>query len=385
MELPQYIQMQELLQQTITLRQIELLRVDLPQKATFTSGIGVRKSKETLIVKWTDAEGRIGYGECSCRPDPYYSDEFLDASTIMLQKFVLPHLKASQTYQDVLNILKRNRGWYFTKSAVEAAMYQILKQQSDYTIAKDLNKPVLDQVPVGISLGIYDDVAEFKDVVQNAIDVGYHRLKFKISPNINTKNFDAINPILFDNNVYVSFDANGSFYENDIDTLGYFANTYKNAIEQPTPPSRFDIYIKAKQEHPKLKVCFDEEVKNIGDLVKLKSLNMIDELNLKVGRVGGITSSVQILNYCFDQNIPVWVGGMFETGIGRLQNLEFASYLNKAQAHDMSPSSRYFKEDILSEEVTMTNGYIDVNKTMQFTVVPETLEKYTTNKVVEKK
>lgn len=379
------MQENQLLQQEITLQQIELIRVDLPQKSTFVSGIGVRKSKETLLVKWTDKEGRVGYGECSCRPDPYYSDEFLDASMLMIQKFVLPHLQPTQTYGDVLNILKRCRGWNFTKSAVEAAMYEIVKQQSDYTIAKDLNKEQLKQVPVGISLGIYEDVAEFKEVVQNAIDVGYHRIKFKISPAVNTKNFDAINPLLFDNNVYVSFDANGSYYEQDIDKLGYFANTYDNAIEQPTPPSRFDTYMKAKEMHPNLKVCFDEQIKNIGDLVAINTLGLIDELNLKVGRVGGITSSVQILNYCFEQDIPVWVGGMFETGVGRLQNLEFASYLEKAQAHDMSPSSRYFKEDILSQEVTMTNGYIDVDKTLQYNVLDEVVAKYTVNKIVEKK
>ena len=381
------IQMQEnqLLQQEISLKQIELLRVDLPQKKTFVSGIGVRKSKETLLVKWTDKSGRIGYGECSCRPDPYYSDEFLDAAMIMIQKFVLPHLQATQTYQDVLNILKRIRGWNFTKSAIEAAIYEIVKQQSDYTIGDALKRPMLEQVPVGISLGIYEDPEEFKEVVQNAIDTGYHRLKFKISPSVDTKNFDAINPILFDNNVYVSFDANGSYYEEDIKKLGYFVNTYNNAIEQPTPPNRFDIFMKAKEIHPNLKVCFDEQIKNIGDLVEVNALNMIDELNLKVGRVGGITNSIRILKYCFKEDIPVWVGGMFETGVGRLQNLEFASYLEDAQAHDMSPSSRYFKEDILSEEVTMDDGYIDVNETMQYDVDPETVAKYTTNKIVEKK
>ncbi len=374
-----------LLKQEISLRQIELIRVDLPQKATFVSGIGVRKSKETLLIKWVDAEGVVGYGECSCRPDPYYSDEFLDASMILVQKFILPHLKPSQTYQEVLDIMQRIRGWNFTKAAIEAAMYQIVKQKEDYTISDDLNANQIKKVPVGISLGIYEDELKFKEAVQNAIDTGYHRLKFKISPSVNTKNFDAINPILFDNDVHVSFDANGSYYEDDIHKLGYFVKTYDTAIEQPTPPSRFDIFMKAKEMYPELKVCFDEQIKNIGDLVEVNALNMIDELNLKVGRVGGITNSIQILNYCFEQDIPVWVGGMFETGVGRLQNLEFASYLKDAQAHDMSPSSRYFKEDILSDEVTMNNGYIDVNKTMQYDVVPETIAKYTTDKIVETK
>jgi|AntRauTorckE5430_2_1112549.scaffolds.fasta_scaffold13858_2 O-succinylbenzoate synthase len=363
----------------ITLQRLELFSLDLPQKSVFKSGIGIRKSKETLIVKWTDAEGRIGYGECSCRPDPYYSAEFLAAAKLLIQNFIAPNLKPTQTYGEVLTMMKKSRGWNFTKSAVESAMFQILKQVNpNFQLSQQLKSPKIEDIPVGISLGIYNDFGEMKDVVQQAIDEGYKRVKFKISPFVDTKLFDKINPMLFDNNVYVSFDANGSYGFSDLEKMEYFIKNYDAYIEQPTAPSRFDVFMEAKKMFPTLKVCFDEEVKDMGDLVKLHSLNVLDELNLKVGRVGGITSSIEILNYCYENDIQCWIGGMFETGIGRLQNLELAAYLPNATAHDLSPSSRYFKEDIIAPQIEMKNGFIDVEKAMLNKETQEKIDKYST-------
>lgn len=363
----------------ISLQKLELFSLDLPQKSVFKSGIGIRKSKETLIVKWTDAEGRVGYGECSCRPDPYYSAEFLASAKLLIQHFIVPYLKASQSYNDVLLIMKKIRGWNFTKSAVESAMFQIIKQVNpDFQLSEKLKSSKIDDVPVGISLGIYTDFAEMKAVVEQAIDEGYKRVKFKISPFVDTKLFDKINPLLFDNQVYVSFDANGSYDYQDLEKMAYFVNTYDAYIEQPTAPSRYYVFAEAKKIYPTMKVCFDEEVKNMGDLVKLKSLNVIDELNLKVGRVGGISNSIEILNYCYENDIPCWIGGMFETGIGRLQNLELAQFLPNATAHDLSPSSRYFKEDIIAPEIEMKNGFINVEKALQNQAIQETIDKYST-------
>ena len=370
-----------MLEQEITLDCLELYRLDLPQKQIFQSGIGTRKSKETLIVKWIDAEGRVGYGECSCRPDPYYSAEFLSAAQSLIQKFIAPHLQPRQTYGEVLQVLNRIRGWEFTKSAIESAMYQVAKQLPEATnLASQIIPKPTPKVPIGISLGIYQDKLECYDVVQQAIDEGYQRLKFKIAPSVDTKIFDYVNPLLAQRQVYVSFDANGSYRDGDLDKLGYFVETYDTCIEQPTPPNRFDLCLQAKQLHPNLRICFDEEVKSFGDLVKLHSLNFIDELNLKIGRVGGLTNSIRIINYCHEYQIPCWIGGMFETGIGRLQNLEIAAFLPSAKAHDLSPSSRYFKEDIIAPEVEMQDGFILVEQAQRSEVVEELLNKYTTHK-----
>jgi len=370
-----------LVEQTISLQEIVLHKIDLPQRNSFTSGIGKRKSREALIIKWVDMEGRVGFGECACRPDPYYSAEYLNAAIDLIQKFIIPLLKPYQTYGEVLDILKRIRGWNFTKGAVEAAIFQIAQLQSGFDLSTSIHATPIADVPVGISIGIYKDKMECYDVVQQAIEDGFQRLKFKISPTVDTDVFDYINPLLFDHKIHTGFDANGSFYIPDLDQLTYFVDTYQTIIEQPLPPHRFDVYLAAKKKMPTLRVCADEEVKHIGDLIKLHQLQAIDELNLKVGRVGGITNSIEILNYCHDHGIPCWIGGMFETGIGRLVNLEFASYLPQAKAHDLSPSARYFMEDIIDPEVTMEKGFVNIKALQKCKVQLDVLEKYTTQKI----
>ncbi|MFK7907749.1 MAG: o-succinylbenzoate synthase [Chitinophagales bacterium] len=362
---------------SISLQSLQLLILDVPQTEQFVSGIGKRTSRKTLIVKWVSKSGHIGYGECSCRPDPYYSAEFLDGAVMTIQKFVIPHLKSSQTYGEVLSILRKIRGWNFTKSAVEAAAYSVVQQETNQSLFDVLPTKPLSKIPSGISMGIYQDKGEMKEAVEKNIAAGYRRLKFKISPNANTEFFDAVNPLLFDSGAVISFDANGSFSAKDLDKFGYFVNTYDTVIEQPFSPSRFDVYLAAKKRFPNLKVCFDEEVKSIGDLIKLHQLGAMDELNLKVGRVGGISNSIEILQYCHQHEIPCWIGGMFETGIGRLLNLQFASYLPNAAAHDLSPSKRYFLQDIIDPDVKMSEGYVDMKEAKKCQVIPELLEKFT--------
>lgn len=375
-----------MLNKTVSLHSLELFLIDLPQKSVFQSGIGTRKSKETLIVKWTDQEGRVGYGECSCRPDPYYSAEFLAASYQLIQKFIAPKLKKTQTFSEIRQILKQVRGWNFTKSAIESAVFQIIKQNDSESsfLKENLKANPIQQIPVGISLGIYQDKQQFFEVVKEAVEDGYERVKFKISPTANLDFFDYVNPLLFENKVTVSFDANGSYRADDLDKLRYFVDNYDAYIEQPTPPDRFDVLLRMKEMMPTIKICFDEEVKNIGDVMKLDALHLLDELNLKIGRVGGISNSIEIMNYCFDKEIRCWIGGMFETGIGRLQNLELAAFLPNATAHDLSPSSRYFKEDLVAPAVEMQDGFIDLKSVENCEVDITKIEKYTIEKVLIK-
>ncbi len=373
---------QELFDQTISLKTIHLIQLNLPQRSSFKSGIGVRKSREALIVVWEDRNGVKGYGECSCRPDPYYSDEFTEGAIALVKMFVVPFLKRTQTFGELFRLLNKIRGWNFTKAAVETAALQVIEENTGISpFAMMVNKP-LTEVPVGISLGLYADIDEMKRVVKDALQTGYRRLKFKISPEVRTDFFDIINPLLFEADTYVSFDANGSFEEKDLESLDYFVNTYNSMIEQPFAPSRFDVLLKGKQKYPSLFICFDEEIKSIGDVIKLHQLGVLDEVNLKVGRVGGIMNSLKIIQYCEKYSIPCWIGGMFESGIGRLLNLRTASYLPAARAHDLSPSDRYFVEDIIQPGVQMQNGRVDIRSLEYCKLDTALVEKYTIDKHV---
>lgn len=369
--------LQNTLNQPITFKSIRLIRLNLPQKEQFVSGIGVRNTREALIVEWTDASGTQGYGECSCRPDPYYSAEYLDGAILLVQQFVVPHLKAEQTLGELVQVLDKIRGWNFTKAAVEMAALQVIEKNTGHTPLASLPTESLAHVPVGISMGLFTDLEQMKTKVQSALDTGYKRLKFKIAPSVRIDFFEAVNPMMFDAGAFVTFDANGSFGANDLDTLAYFVRTYHTMVEQPFAPTRFDLLLEAKKQLPELFVCFDEEVKSLGDLVKLHHLGVLDELNLKPGRVGGMLKSIRIMEYCRTHNIPCWIGGMFETGIGRRLNLRIASHLPQAKAHDLSPSDRYFLEDVIKPGVQMTNGLVEISSLQHCQIQPKLLAKYT--------
>ena len=118
----------ELFKQNISFKAIHLIQLNLPQRNTFKSGIGIRKSREALVIVWEDQNGTKGYGECSCRPDPYYSDEFTEGAMALVNKFIIPFLKKNQTFGDLFHLLNKIRGWNFTKAAVEAAALQVIEK-----------------------------------------------------------------------------------------------------------------------------------------------------------------------------------------------------------------------------------------------------------------
>ncbi|MEO1713404.1 MAG: hypothetical protein AAFU60_08725, partial [Bacteroidota bacterium] len=206
----------------LSLKRLDLITVDLPQKVVFTSGIGVRKSRRALIVKWTDEDGRIGYGECSCRPDPYYSEEFLEAALPLVEHYLWPELVKAQTLWDLHKRMRKVRGWYFTKAAMEFAALDLLQSSTGTSFFASWDLwPSVERIPVGISIGIHDTLESLHQVIQSSKDLGYRRLKFKISPQTNTRLFEDVRSEL--QGLYISFDANGTFRSNDLEGLAFFA------------------------------------------------------------------------------------------------------------------------------------------------------------------
>ena len=338
----------------ISLLKLELVVIELPQIKPFKSAIGVRNSRKALIVKWHTKEGVVGYGECSCRPDPYYSHEFVEGAIQVIQEFIFPLLKNATTYYKALAVLSKIRGWNFTKAAVEFAMNDAIRRSTGKGILEAWDRPRLDKVPVGISMGLFEEGLSMANSITDAEKEGYARLKFKVNPAYASPSiFQALKE---SNHPNLSFDANGSFTEDDFDSLEQFAEL-GHMIEQPFAPGSSYLKNEFEKDHSKLIVCFDEEIESLGQLIDQKENQ--SELNIKPGRVGGLYATIEMMEYCFQHDIPAWIGGMFETGIGRAQNLQIASFLTDAKAHDQSPSNRYFKKDVLQTPIQMENGFIN--------------------------
>jgi O-succinylbenzoate synthase len=370
----------QFLSTNISLSSLELNVIDVPQKETFVSAIGERTSRKALIVKWINNNGIIGYGECSCRPDPFYSHEYVDGAVQVIKEFIYPLLREAGTYQDVLKALNKIRGWNFTKAAIEFAMNDAIRRESGKGIIEASGLEQLKSVPVGISLGLFDSADNLFSKIEEVSDLNYQRIKFKISPGYDNETIIASLATLQHNNI--SFDANGSFTEDSFALLNRFAGL-GHLIEQPFPAGDMFLHQEYLKQYQPFKICLDEDIESYGNLVSL--VLQMDEVNIKPGRVGGLFNSLKMIEYCQRHGLAAWIGGMFETGIGRAQNLQIAALLPEAKAHDLSPSSRYFAKDILLKPISMDNGHIEADNFMNISVDEEALTGMTIDKIILKK
>ncbi|MEO1082781.1 MAG: enolase C-terminal domain-like protein, partial [Acidobacteriota bacterium] len=330
----------------------------------FRSAVGERHHRRALLVLWHDASGAVGVGECSCRPDPFYSGEFVDGAQLVLERFAQPLIAAASadglTLGAVEKALGRIRGWPFTTAAVLDAACDLLRRRGGRDYLDDLDV-LAPRVPVGISLGLFPDTESAVKRLGSEVDQGYRRIKLKIQPDLELEHLRAIRREFPD--LALGFDANGSFGSDGMDFLVALGELEPTMLEQPFGPDRWDLLAELRRRAPDLPLCLDESIHGLGGLRLALQIDVIDELNLKPGRVGGPAVTAMMLEESRRRGLPVWIGGMFETSIGRRANLRVAARVAGATAHDLSPSSRYFSRDLVVPPVAMdADGRITVDE-----------------------
>lgn len=347
--------------------------VDLPQHESFRSALGYRMSRQGLYLRVEDADGVWGIGESGCRPDPYFSHEYLDGAVALVRKFLQPVFAAATTYGALVQALHHIRGWHFTKAALLDAVH-------DYQRRKGLPDPlelwpaaVTQRVPVGISLGIFESESDMMAKVDAAVAEGYRRIKLKIAPHVGFERLAAVRRAF--PRARLAFDGNGSFDESGIPWLARLAELDPVMVEQPFAPDRLDLCVRLKQTAPALPLCLDESINSPADLRLAHQLGALDEVNITPGKVGGVLSVIEMGEFCRDVGLPAWVGGMFETGVGRAHNLRVAARFPAAAAHDLSPASRYFPRDITTQPLHMVQGTIALPE-QPVTLCEDTLRTY---------
>ncbi|MFQ5571187.1 MAG: enolase C-terminal domain-like protein [Rhodothermales bacterium] len=341
----------------ISLKELTLLEGVVPLAEPFRSAIGARRERQAVWVRWTDQEGDWGVGECSCRPDPYFNGEFVDGALCVLRDYVFPLLPCRGTLRDVAATLAKVRGWNFTNSAVLDAVFDLMRRKGGTDALDRWPVVPLTRIPAGISLGLFETPEAAVQRVGRADEAGYHRIKMKVAPDMNLDTIAAVRSAF--PAVHLGFDANGTLTEDDLPFVDTLAAFRPALFEQPFAPGRIDLSAALKERRPDLCICLDESLDGFGALVSAHRLGALDEVNLKPGRVGGLLEALRIIEYCAEHQLPAWVGGMFETGIGRAANLRVAARLPAARAHDLSPSRRYFTVDVVRQPVEMdAEGYI---------------------------
>lgn len=363
------------------LSEIELRIIHLPLVRPFRTSFGTQTSREVLMIKVVNENGVTGWAECVAMSEPLYSPEYVTGAIDLIKRFLVPALrsKSNISAEDVPIILKPFLGGQMAKASLETAILDVQLRSQNTSLATYLGA-TKDKVECGVSVGIANDLEALAEEVNSYVDAGYRRIKLKIEPGWDIEAVKHIRNLHPD--IPLQVDANQAYSRNDGRHLSKLDEFNLLLIEQPL--DEHDIVGHALlAKEVKTPICLDESiisVQSAEDAIALKATTII---NVKPGRVGGYIESVKIHNVCVKNKIPVWCGGMLETGIGRAANLALAALPGFTLPGDTSASARYYKRDITSPFV-MNDGYLSVPTGPGIGVEPdmEFLEEITTYKEI---
>lgn len=356
---------------------IKIRHLQMGLKAPFTTSFGTFTKRDFLLLEAKDEDGTIGWGESVAFNVPFYSEETVQTNWHMLEDFLIPLVLHKEiTHPDEVNeIFSPIRKNNMAKSTLEGAVWDIYAQQTNQSLAAALGG-TRDKIEVGISIGIQDSIDELVEIVEGFVNEGYKRIKVKIKPDWDIEVMRTLRKNFPD--VAIMADANSAYRLEDTDLLKQLDEFNLTMIEQPLASD--DIIDHAKlQKSLSTPICLDESIHSLEDARKAVELGSTKIINIKIGRVGGLTEAVKIHDYCAANNIPVWCGGMLESGIGRAHNVALTTLPNFTLPGDTASSSRYWEKDIIEPEVVSVDGYITVPKTagIGYKVNRDTVESYT--------
>jgi o-succinylbenzoate synthase len=356
---------------------VELRQLRLPLVAPFETS-GWREEEKRCIIVEMKSGNHTGFGECAVTAGPWYGPETITSAWHVMQEYFVPAVlgKDFSSPSHLVDSLSFVRGNNMAKAGFEMAFYDLAAKEEDVSLSKFLGG-TKSEIESGVSVGIQNNTQQLLRVVTDYLQQGYRRIKIKIKPGKDIEQVSALREHFPDTNLMA--DANGAYKSSDAQALFKLDDYGLTMIEQPFAWD--DLVEHANlQRALKTPICLDESVSSVNDLRTALSLRSCRILNLKPARVGGLTASKTIHDICHTHHMPLWCGGLLETGIGRAHNIAIASLPGFVLPNDISASNRYFKEDIVSPEFKLNkNGTISVPKGVGIGVdiIHEKLLKYT--------
>ncbi|TQR18303.1 o-succinylbenzoate synthase [Psychrobacillus soli] len=340
------------------IKEINIRKMKMTMKAPFSTSFGTFQDKEFLLLEVTDELGNTGWGESTAFHSPWYNEETLETNLHMIRDFLIPLvLNKEITHPDEVNeIFAPLRKNNMAKATVEGAIWDLYAKRNQITLAEALGGTA-EKIEVGISIGIQQSAEDLIELVRGYVAEGYKRMKVKIKPGFDVDVIQALREEF--PHVPLMADANSAYTLDDLEVLKQLDEFNLTMIEQPLASD--DIIDHAKlQKELKTPICLDESIHSLEDARKAIELGSTKIINIKIGRVGGLTESKKIHDYCMENDIPVWCGGMLESGIGRAHNVALTTLPNFILPGDTAGSSRYWEEDVITPEVVAEDGYITV-------------------------
>jgi O-succinylbenzoate synthase len=345
---------------TVQVSRIELRHLRLPLRFRFETSFGAVTEKSFLLAQVFSSDGAWGLGECVAEDDPYYLPETNGTVSHVIRDFLAPLVfaHAFESPIETDGLFSRIRGHEMAKAALEMAIWDLFARVRGESLSKTLGGTPRETIAAGVSIGLQRDLPSLLARVSEEVASGYQRIKIKIKPGADTdlvravrKEFPAI-PLMVD--------ANSAYTLDDAPRLREFDAFDLMMIEQPLAWN--DIIEHSKlQSSLKTPICLDESITSDAAARSALSIGACRIINIKAGRVGGLLNSRRIQATAAARGIPVWCGGMLESGIGRLANVHLQTLPGFTLPGDTSASARYFEEDLIEPAVVVdSSGRINV-------------------------
>lgn len=339
----------------LQLERIELREIQLPLKSPFETSFGRTTRRRILIVRVFNHDGASGYGECVAGENPFFNHETIDTAWLITTKYVTQLLAAAPVesatqVNDVLAPIRENR---MAKAGVEAAIWDLEAKLAGEPLWQHLGG-TRDEIDCGVSIGLQSSTEALLDKVNSEVESGYQRIKIKIKPGKDVKLVEAVRrefPA-----ITLSVDANSAYrIETDTPLLRGLDDYNLLMIEQPLTPGDLLDHSKLQREL-RTPICLDESIVCLANARHAHELGACRIINIKLGRVGGYTEARGIQAFAQKHGMPVWCGGMLETGIGRAHNIALSTLPGFTLPGDVSASARYWEEDIIEPPVTVSRA-----------------------------
>ncbi len=330
---------------------IILRELAMPLVRPFETSFGVTRKRRVLLAE-IQSEGLIGWGECTAGERPHFSGESTESAWTVMTQELGPMLAAENPQHggDCPRIFWRVRDNRMAKATLENAIWDLEAQREGISLSRLLGG-VRDVIPCGVSLGIQSSISELLAVIERELGAGYQRIKLKCKPGWDVEVFEHVRnrwP-----GITLSCDANSAYRLHDADHIQSFDAFDLLMVEQPLWHDDFYFH-SLLQKRMNTAICLDESIHNRRDALAAIEMESCRIINIKLGRVGGFSEAIAVHNAAQERGIPVWCGGMLESGVGRSHNIALSTLENFTLPGDVSASARYFAEDIIEPEVTVS-------------------------------
>ena len=332
--------------ESITLREIRM-----PLVHFFETSFGRVYGRRILLLS-AQCEDVVGWGECVAAEDPFYSSEWIETAWSTIKHYLAPVVlgRSLVAAHESAGAMAKIRGHRMAKAAIENALWDAESQQKRQPLWKLLGGTTRE-IQCGVSIGIQDSVEQLLEKIEYELAAGYRRIKVKVKPGWDINVLERIRsrwPA-----IVLSCDANSAYRLDEVEHLRKFDRFKLLMIEQPLWND--DIYYHARlQRELSTAICLDESIRHARDAAAAVETGACRIVNIKVGRVGGFSEARKVHDVCRDNDVPVWCGGMLESGIGRAHNIALSTLPNFRLPGDVSASKRYWKEDIIEPEVEVS-------------------------------